>query len=155
MPGPAFAILRLHVACSDPGRIEEGQNMVNQISDFKFAVSPEASASVHDENLGTRDGDIQFADVVANLAGVNEDKYAPAESRVDAFPGIVGQSAALRNVLQQIEMVVLIRITRIHQNHQFPPKLSAFRRDVIVSSVSFQNITSGTRFALRVLACRW
>jgi formate hydrogenlyase transcriptional activator len=79
--------------------------MVNQISNFKFAVSPEASASVHDENPGTRDRDAQFGGVVANLASANEAMCTQDESRVDAFPGIVGQSGALREVLQQVEMV--------------------------------------------------
>jgi formate hydrogenlyase transcriptional activator len=79
--------------------------MVNQISNFKFAVSPEASASVHDENPGTRDRDAQFSGVVANLASANEAICAKDESRVDGFPGIVGQSGALREVLQQVEMV--------------------------------------------------
>src|ERR1700760_2559831 len=79
--------------------------MVNQISDFKFAVSPEAKASVHDENPGTRGRDAQFSDVVANLASVNEAMCTQHENRVDAFPGIVGQSRALREVLQQVEMV--------------------------------------------------
>jgi len=56
-------------------------------------------------DLETRNGDDQFGGVVANLASVNEDMYAQDESRVDAFPGIVGQSGTLREVLQQVEMV--------------------------------------------------
>jgi formate hydrogenlyase transcriptional activator len=86
-------------------KLRKARIMVNQTSDFKLAVSPEASASVHDENPGTRDGDAQFGGVVATLASVNEDICAQDERRVDAFPGIVGQSEALRKVLQQVEMV--------------------------------------------------
>ena len=158
MPGPAFAILRLHVACSDPGQIEEDHNMVNKISDFKFAVSPEASASVHDENLGTSDGDIQFAGVVANRASTNEEIHEQEESSVNSFPGIVGRSAALRDVLQQIEMVALIRITRIHQNHQISPQFTSFHRFMIGGDSCcrfvFKRLRVGTRFAFKEDACR-
>jgi hypothetical protein len=48
-----------------------------------------------------------------------------------------------------------IRITRFTRIPTFRQKLSAFRRDAVVLSVSFQNITSGTRFAFRELAYRW
>jgi len=41
--------------------------MVNQISDCKFASS-KTSASVREEILGAREGDVQLADVVANHA---------------------------------------------------------------------------------------
>jgi formate hydrogenlyase transcriptional activator len=56
-------------------------------------------------DLETHNGGNRLAGVVANLTSVNEDMYAQDESRVDAFPGIVGQSGALREVLQQVEMV--------------------------------------------------
>jgi transcriptional regulator with GAF, ATPase, and Fis domain len=86
-------------------KLRKARIMVNQNGDFKLAVSPEASSSVHDGNPGNRDGDARFGGVVANLASVNEDICAQDQSRVDAFPGIVGRSAALRKVLQQVEMV--------------------------------------------------
>ena len=55
----------------------------------------------HISDLETRNGDDQFTGVVANRAGTNDEQE---ESSV-SFPGIVGRSAALRDVLQQVEMV--------------------------------------------------
>ncbi len=56
-------------------------------------------------DLGTRNGDDRLAGVVANRVGKNEEIYERDESTVNGFPGIVGRSAALRDVLQQVEMV--------------------------------------------------
>lgn len=56
-------------------------------------------------DLETRNGDDQFARVVTNSVGTNEETYEQEESPVDIFPGIVGRSAALRDVLKQVEMV--------------------------------------------------
>jgi transcriptional regulator with GAF, ATPase, and Fis domain len=56
-------------------------------------------------DLETRNGDNQFAGFVVNCAGTNEETYKQDESTVNSFPGIVGQSGALREVLQQVEMV--------------------------------------------------
>ncbi len=53
----------------------------------------------------TRNGDDQFAGVVADRAGTNEEIYEQEESTANSYPGIVGRSAALREVLQQVEMV--------------------------------------------------
>ncbi len=56
-------------------------------------------------SLEDRNGDA-FADVVSSGAGTNEEIYAEDEiNLVDGFAGIVGQSAALREVLQQVAMV--------------------------------------------------
>jgi formate hydrogenlyase transcriptional activator len=59
----------------------------------------------HISDLETRNGDDQFTGVVANRAGTNEEIHEQEESSVNSFPGIVGRSAALRDVLQQVEMV--------------------------------------------------
>src|SRR5258708_28790420 len=56
-------------------------------------------------DLETRNGDYQFSAVVANRAGTNEETHEQEESTVNSLPGIVGRSAALRDVLQQVEMV--------------------------------------------------
>ena len=56
-------------------------------------------------DLETRNGRNQLAGVVANRAGTNEETHEQEESTVNSFPGIVGRSAALRDVLQQVEMV--------------------------------------------------
>ena len=53
----------------------------------------------------TRNGDDRFARVVANCAGTSEEIYEQEESTANSFPGIVGRSAALRDVVQRIEMV--------------------------------------------------
>jgi len=56
-------------------------------------------------NLEDRDEDFQFAGV-APTAVMNEAIYAEDEIKpMPGFAGIVGQSAALREVLQQVEMV--------------------------------------------------
>jgi transcriptional regulator with GAF, ATPase, and Fis domain len=56
-------------------------------------------------DLENRNGDNRFAGVVANGTGTNEGVYEQEESTVNSFPGIVGRSAALRDVLQQVERV--------------------------------------------------
>src|SRR5260370_27502070 len=88
--------MRLHVACSDPGEIRKARKQRNKpcLGSWRMAVN-----LTHISDLETRNGDDQFAGVVASRAGTNEDMYAQDESRVDAFPGIVGQSGALREVL--------------------------------------------------------
>jgi formate hydrogenlyase transcriptional activator len=53
----------------------------------------------------TRNGDDQLGSVIANRAGTNEEIYEQKESTVNSFPEIVGRSAALRDVLQQVERV--------------------------------------------------
>ena len=52
-----------------------------------------------------RNGDDQFAGVVANRAGTNGEIYEQEESTVNSPSGIMGRSAVLRDVLQQVEMV--------------------------------------------------
>ena len=53
----------------------------------------------------SRDGDFPVAGVVTNGGNLNEEIYAQDKITVAGFPGIVGQSAALREVLQQVDMV--------------------------------------------------
>ncbi len=55
--------------------------------------------------LENREEDVQFAPVVPNGISADEQIYADDETSVAGFAGIVGQSAALREVLQQVEMV--------------------------------------------------
>jgi formate hydrogenlyase transcriptional activator len=55
--------------------------------------------------LENRDEDVQFAPVVPSGINANEQIYAGPEISVTSFAGIVGRSAALREVLQQVEMV--------------------------------------------------
>ena len=52
------------------------------------------------------EGDIRFAGVVAGSVDTNEEIYLDEEISVaDRFPGIVGHSAALREVLHHVELV--------------------------------------------------
>jgi len=56
--------------------------------------------------LESQDGDFQFADVVPGGSEMNEEIYQGDKlGPLAGFAGIVGQSAALREVLQQVEMV--------------------------------------------------
>jgi transcriptional regulator with GAF, ATPase, and Fis domain len=65
-------------------------------------------------DLETRNGDDQLASVIANRAGTNEEIYEREESTVNSFPGIVGRSAALRDVLQP---PTRLRINRPRTGH--------------------------------------
>jgi formate hydrogenlyase transcriptional activator len=57
-------------------------------------------------NLDNCNGDFPFAGVAPSDISMNEKLYAEDEiNSVEGFAGIVGQSAALREVLQQVEMV--------------------------------------------------
>src|SRR6516165_1475520 len=56
--------------------------------------------------LESQDGDFQFADVVPGGSEMNEEIYQGDKlGPLAGFAGIVGQSAALREVLQQVEVV--------------------------------------------------
>jgi formate hydrogenlyase transcriptional activator len=62
----------------------------------------------HVSDRENRDGDYQLAGAVPDVAGLDEDEgtYEADElSPMPGFAGIVGQSPALREVLQQVEMV--------------------------------------------------
>src|SRR5260370_21204409 len=85
--------MRLHVACSDPGEIRKARKQRNKpcLGSWRMAVN-----LTHISDLETRNGDDQFAGVVASRAGTNEDMYAQDESRGAAFPGTVGQTGAPR-----------------------------------------------------------
>ena len=57
-------------------------------------------------DLDFRDGNSQFASVAASSLSMNKKPYLEEEGRSEAgFPGIVGQSRALQEVLQLVEMV--------------------------------------------------
>ena len=59
-----------------------------------------------------RDGGVPFTDVVPNNDTMNADMYAEDQvNPIAGFAGIVGQSSALREVLQQVEMVAGIDST--------------------------------------------
>ncbi len=57
-------------------------------------------------DLDFRDGNSQFASIAASSLSMNKKPYLEEEGRSEAgFPGIVGQSRALQEVLQLVEMV--------------------------------------------------
>ena len=57
-------------------------------------------------DLDLRDGNSQFASVAASSLSMNKKPYLEEEGRSEAgFAGIVGQSRALQEVLQLVEMV--------------------------------------------------
>jgi formate hydrogenlyase transcriptional activator len=61
--------------------------------------------STYVSGLRSRDGESRFGIVVGGSGGQNEKGRAQDETSVAGFDGIVGHSAALREVLQQVEMV--------------------------------------------------
>src|SRR5258708_5790054 len=85
---------------SRPMRMARKQRNKNCPGFWRMAVN-----FIRISDLGIRNGDDQSAGVVANHAGTNEGIYEQEESTVNSFPGIVGRSAAWRDVLQQVERV--------------------------------------------------
>src|SRR5258708_19383889 len=85
---------------SRPMRMARKQRNKNCPGFWRMAVN-----FIRISDLEIRNGDDQSAGVVANHAGTNEGIYEQEESTVNSFPGIVGRSAAWRDVLQQVERV--------------------------------------------------
>jgi formate hydrogenlyase transcriptional activator len=61
--------------------------------------------STYVSGLRSRDGEPRLGTVVAGSGSLNEKGRVQDETSVAGFDGIVGQSAALREVLQQVELV--------------------------------------------------